>query len=181
MPPFSIGDSRGAQTPVESRQTWLTSDNKLSSSDGQLAGPSCTADMTPDTSCDKSQSETGDSETHSAIVIEQARVAVGMESVPHADFDNLQAVVRQIAEQMKNDKVSEDMALAGPDVVVDSLIDEQEDSESGPMILVGVGDKSDTQQGQGIIFNDFHAFYADNESVAADIDPQLSSISATSR
>ena len=32
--------SRGAQTPVESGQTRLTSDNKLSSSDGKLAGPS---------------------------------------------------------------------------------------------------------------------------------------------
>ena len=29
---------------------------------------------------------------------------------------------------------------------------------------------------QGIILNDLQAFYADNESVAADIDPQLSSI-----
>ena len=92
--------------PVESGQTRLTSDNKLSSSDGQLAGPSCAADLTPDTCCDKSQSETGDSETHSDIVIEQAHVAVGMESVPRVDFDNLQVVVRQIMDQMKTDKVS---------------------------------------------------------------------------
>ena len=88
---------------MERGQTRLTCDNKLSSSDGQLAGPSCAADLTPDTCCDKSQSETGDSDTH---------VAVGTESVPRADFDNLQAVVRQIADQMKwfTDKVSEDMA-----------------------------------------------------------------------
>ncbi len=98
---------------MERRQTRLTCDNKLSSSDGQLAGPSCAADLMMDTCCDKSQSETGDSDTHEpAIVIEHARVAVGTESVPRSDFDNLQAVVRQIADQMKwfTDKVSEDMA-----------------------------------------------------------------------
>ena len=45
-----------------------------------------------------SQSETGDSDTHkAAIVMEHARVAVGTESVPRSDFDNLQAVVRQIS------------------------------------------------------------------------------------
>ena len=83
-------DSRGAQTPLECGQTRLTCDNKLSSSDGQLAGTSRAADLTPDTCCDKSQSETGDSDTHeAAIVMERARVAVGTESVPRADFDNL--------------------------------------------------------------------------------------------
>ena len=165
-------DSRGAQTPLECGQTRLTCDNKLSSSDVQRAGTSCPADLAPDICCDKSQSETGgDSDTHeAAIVTERARVAVGTESVPRADFDNLQAVVRQIADQMKwfTDKVSEDMAE--PDRVVDATLDAPED-ESEPVLPVGVGDES-----QGIILNDLQAFYADNESVAADIDPQLSSI-----
>ena len=66
------------------------------------------------------------------------------------------------------DKVSEDMAE--PDRVVDATLDAPED-ESEPVLLVAVGDES-----QGIILNDLQAFYADNESVAADIDPQLSSI-----
>ena len=120
-------DSRGAQTPLECGQTRQTCDNKLSSSDGQLAGTSCAADVTPDTCCNKSQSETGDSDTHeAAIVMERARVAVGTESVPRADFDNLQAVVPQIANQMKwfTDKVSEDMAE--PDIVVDATLDAPE-------------------------------------------------------
>ena len=169
--------SRGAQTPLESGQTQLTSDNKLSSSDGILAGPSCAADpQTPDISCDKSQSEAGDSDQAAIVDIEQGRVAVGTEAVPRADFDNLQAVVRQIADQMKwfTDKVIEDMALEGPDAVVD----EQEDAQLGPVLTVGVTDAADTHQsqGQGIILYDLQAFYADNEKVAADIDPQLSSI-----
>ena len=99
-------DSRGAQTPLESGQTQLTSDNKLSSSDGILAGPSCAADpQTPDISCDKSQSEAGDSD-QAAIV-------------------DIEAVVRQIADQMKwfTDKVSEDMALEGPEPP-DAVVDE---------------------------------------------------------
>ena len=88
-------DSRGAQTPLERGQTRLTCDNKLSSSDGQLGEPSCAADLKPDTCCDKSQPETGDSDTHeAAIIIERARIAVGTESVSCADFDNLQAANR---------------------------------------------------------------------------------------
>ena len=155
---------------MECGQTRLTCDNKLSSSDGQRAGTSCPADLAPDICCDKSQSETGDRDTQAAIVIERARVAVGTESVPRADFDNLQAVVRQIADQMKwfTDKVSEDMAE--PDRVVDATLDAPED-ESEPVLPVGVGDES-----QGIILNDLQACYADNESVAANIDPQLSNI-----
>ena len=135
-------DSRAAQTSLERGQTQLTSDNKLSSSDGNLAGPSCAADpQTPDNCCDKSQSEgeAGDSD-QAAIDIERARIAVGTESVPRTDFDNLQAVVRQIADQMKwfTNKVSEDMALEGPDAVVDAPLDEQEDAELGPVLTVGV-------------------------------------------
>ena len=181
-------DSRGAQTPLESGQTQLTFDNKLSSSDGILAGPSCAADpQTPDIYCDKSQSEgeAGDSD-HAAIVdIEQGRAAVGTEAVPRADFDNLQAVVRQIADQMKwfTDKVSEDMALEGTDAVVDvpPLDSEQDNAELGPVPATtvraadGDADEADAQ-GQGLILNDLQAFYADNEKVGADIDPQLSSI-----
>ena len=182
-------DSRGAQTPLESGQTQLTFDNKLSSSDGILAGPSCAADpQTPDISCDKSQSEgeAGDSD-HAAIVdIEQGCVAVGTEAVPRTDFDNLQAVVRQIADQMKwfTDKVSEDMALEGTDAVVDvpPLDSEQDNAELGPVTVTTVrvadADEADAHQsqGQGVILNDLQAFYADNEKVGADIDPQLSSI-----
>ena len=181
-------DSRRAQTPLESGQTQLTFDNKLSSSDGILAGLSCAADpQTPDISCDKSQSEgeAGDSD-HAAIVdIEQGRAAVGTEAVPRADFDNLQAVVRQIADQMKwfTDKVSEDMALEGTDAVVDvpPLDSEQDNAELGPVPVTtvraadGDADEADAQ-GQGLILNDLQAFYADNEKVGADIDPQLSSI-----
>ena len=176
-------DSRGAQTPLESGQTQLTFDNKLASSDGILAGPSCAADpQTPDISCDKSQSEgeVGDSD-HAAIVdIEQGRVAVGTEAVPRADFDNLQAVVRQIADQMKwfTDKVSDDMALEGTDAVVDvpPLDSEQDNAELGPVTVTTVrvadADEADAQD-QGLILNDLQAFYADNEKVGADIDPQF--------
>ena len=61
------------------------------------------------------------------------------------------------------DKVSED--IAEPD---DELVVLPEDS-GPPVIPVDVVDESDT-------LNDLQAFYADNENVAADIDPQLSSI-----
>ena len=184
-------DSRGAQTPLESGQTQLTFDNKLSGSDGILAGPSCAADpQTPDISCDKSQSEAegeaGDSDHAAIVVIEQGRVAVGTEAVPRADFDNLQAAVRQIADQMKwfTDKVSEDMTLEGTDAVVDvpPLDSEQDNAELGPVTVTTVrvadADEADAHQsqGQGLILNDLQAFYADNEKVGADIDPQLSSI-----
>ncbi len=64
--------------------------------------------------------------------------------------------------------------MAEPDRVVDATLDVPEaEDESEPVLPVGVGDES---QPQGIILNDLQAFYADNESVAADIDPQLSSI-----
>ena len=104
--------------------------------------------------------------------------------MPRAGSDNLQAAVRQIADQIKwfTDKVSEDMALERPDAVVGTPLDEQEDAELGPVLTVGVADadEADTHQsqvtGQGLILNDLQALCADNEKVTADIDPQLSSI-----
>ena len=89
------------------------------------------------------------------------------DSVQRADFDNLQAVVNQIADQIKwfADNVSEDMTEPDDEDAPLDVLSE----DSGPVIPVGVVDESDT-------LNDLQAFYADNENVAADIDPQLSSI-----
>ena len=103
-------DSRGAQMPVEREHASLTLNNNLSSIDVQLAGPSC-ADVTPDI-CDNSQSETGDCDDDGDAGTEGTRTGSGTDSVPRRDFENLQAVVRQIADQMNwfADKVSEDMA-----------------------------------------------------------------------
>ena len=75
------------------------------------------------------------------------------------------------------------MALEGTDAVVDvpPLDSEQDNAELGPVTVTtvraadGDADEADAQ-GQGLILNDLQAFYADNEKVGADIDPQLSSI-----
>ena len=81
-------DSLGAQMPVEREHARLTLNNNLSSSDGQLAGPSC-ADVTPDI-CDNSQSETGDCDDDGVAGTE----GTCADSMPRADFDNLQAANR---------------------------------------------------------------------------------------